>query len=215
VEDSARLSGEALRRWYARSSAEVERERQNQIELERRRFFGAPTEQPYRPTRAVSSSDRPVALLFEAASPATGQTLEPSIPARLRNFVPAERLVARQLESQPRASVGSCVNCHGHAPLPLPPPFGALPFLPPLFRVGPSPFPLEFRSRSKQEDESSSLREKWSERPQCNQQFEADRIICQRAKSPTCWENQTKRLGHCDITGEVGTPPLKFGPPGR
>lgn len=62
---------------------------------------------------------------------------------------------------------------------------------------------------------SSVPRPSWSGRPQCNQQFEADRKICQKAKSPECWESSNKRLGHCRHTSKVSIPPLRFGASGR
>lgn len=40
--DPARLQGEALRRWYTRSPADVEQEQQNRYDQRHREFFGAP-----------------------------------------------------------------------------------------------------------------------------------------------------------------------------
>ena len=52
-----------------------------------------------------------------------------------------------------------------------------------------------YNPRSGRSDGSAGPSDRWSNRLQCNQQFETDRKICQKAKSPQCWENQNKRLG--------------------
>lgn len=97
--------------------------------------------------------------------------------------------------------VPGCANCHGYTPDTLPP-YG-----------GQSPFPPDYSPR--RGSSGSSSHPGWSDRPQCNQQFETDRKICQKAGSAQCWENSNKRLGYCSRTGEVSIPPLGFGPPGR
>jgi len=100
-------------------------------------------------------------------------------------------------------SVPGCANCHGYTPTSLPPIGGHF------------PFPPNYSPRSGGSDGASSSNPRWSERPQCHQQFETDRKICQKARNSKCWENSNKRLEYCDRTGEVTIPPLKFGPPNR
>jgi len=97
--------------------------------------------------------------------------------------------------------VKGCANCHGYTPDTLPP------------SAGQSLLPPSYSPR--RGSSGSSSQPEWSDRPQCNQQFEADRKICQKAGSAQCWQNSNRRLGHCSRTGEVGIPQLKFGPPGR
>lgn len=97
--------------------------------------------------------------------------------------------------------VPGCANCHGYTPDTLPP-YG-----------GQSVFPPDYSQR--RGSLGSSSQPDWSDRPQCNQQFEIDRKICQKVGSAQCWENSNKRLGHCSRTGEVSIPPLGFGSPGR
>jgi hypothetical protein len=97
--------------------------------------------------------------------------------------------------------VKGCANCHGYTPDTLPP------------ATGQSRLPPSYSRRGG--SSGSSSQPDWSDRPQCNQQFEADRKICQKAGSAQCWANSSERLGHCNRTGEVGIPSLGFGPPGR
>jgi hypothetical protein len=96
-----------------------------------------------------------------------------------------------------------CGNCHGYTPETLPPVGGH------------TPFPPDRSERRGGSDGSRPPKGEWSDRPQCNQQFEEDRRICRKAKSPDCWERSHIRLEHCDRTGDVSIPPLRFGPPGR
>lgn len=93
--------------------------------------------------------------------------------------------------------VPGCRNCHGYTPDTLPP------------YSGPFPFHPDYSQRKG--SSGSSSRPEWSDRPECNEQFETDRKICQKAGSPLCWENSNKRLGICNSTGKVGVPELKFG----
>lgn len=94
------------------------------------------------------------------------------------------------------ATVWNCPTCHGRLP---PPPQLQLQPLQPLLRDIPPTF-------------GGTWRGEWSDNPQCNQQFENDRKICQRAKSAQCWANQMERLGYCNKTGLTGRPELGFGP---
>ncbi len=50
----------------------------------------------------------------------------------------------------------------------------------------------------------------WSKYKACNEQFIADRAICQRAKNALCWANQMSRLAHCNATKQTGYPDLQF-----
>ena len=59
--DPARLHGEALRRWYERSSAEVEQEREATAALEHEMFFGG-----LRPRDQRASTARPMRLAATA-----------------------------------------------------------------------------------------------------------------------------------------------------
>jgi hypothetical protein len=200
--DPARLEGDALRRWYLRSPADIEEERRRKASRVYDAFFSesttAPNSEQY-PQRDETSSDRTLASGQELDDGRwRGERAAPPLPSQYQ-------LAA----ASPRGfwdywSPRGCQNCHGYTPDTLPP-IG-----------GHSPFPPSYSPRTGGgSGDSAPPRDEWSDRPQCNQQFEADRKICQAAKSPKCGENQKKRLGHCNITGEVGTPRLKFGPAGR
>ena len=172
--DPARLEGDALKRWYLRSPADIEAERSRTADRAYRDFF-APSEQ----------SD------LEARQQAGQYDLAAAARPRFWDYW----------------GLRGCRNCHGYTPETLPPHGGHLP-LPPSHtpRSGGGSGGGDGRARP---------RDEWSDRKQCTLQFEADRQICQKARSPHCWENQNKRLGHCNSTGEVGTPALRIGPTGR
>ena len=49
----------------------------------------------------------------------------------------------------------------------------------------------------------------WSKYPACEDQFNRDRVVCQRVKIAACWASQMERLAYCNRTkGETGKPPL-------
>jgi hypothetical protein len=192
--DPARLQGEALRRWYLRSPAEIEEERRLAASRAYEAFFS-------RVDNAV-----PVNAQQEAHSDQIDRVLRSDRNAPVVSG--ATSAIKNQLTAAaPRPgfwdhwSIRGCSNCHGYTPETLPPVGGH------------KPFPPTYDRRGGRSDGSADRR--WSDRAQCNQQFENDRKICQKAKSPDCWENSNRRLGHCNSTGEVNTPPLRFGPPGR
>lgn len=208
--DPARLEGGALRRWYLRSPADIEEERRLASTRAYNSFFSqltkGPTSGEHSQQQEGRSNDHlPVSREQlnegrweggrdgeDAGSPSGQYQLAAAAPRGFWDYW----------------GFRGCQNCHGYTPGTLPP-YG-----------GYSPSPPSYSPRSGDGSGGSggsgdsARRGEWSDRPQCNQQFEADRRICQAAKSPRCWENQTKRLGYCSATGEVGTPPLKFGPPG-
>lgn len=187
--DPARLEGDALKQWYLRSPA--------QIEEERRQAAAGAYDSFSRRTKGGQSPRAPAQQQedkFDDYSPASWEG---------RPTAGQYQLAA----APPRGfwdywGIRGCQNCHGYTPGTLPPYGGG--------------FPSGYSPRSGGGSGGSARPgDKWSDRPQCNQQFEADRKICQTAKSSECWQNQNKRLWHCSTTGEVGTPPLKFGPPRR
>lgn len=206
--DPARLEGGALRRWYLRSPADIEEERRQAAAQAYDSFFSQ--------TKEPSSGEHPQQQEEKSNDhlPVSWEQLDDGRWRGERNGAdPRSPSGQYQLAAAtPRGfwdywGVQGCQNCHGHTPGTLPP-YG-----------GHSPFPPSYSPRSGGgsggSGDSVQPRGEWSDRPQCNQQFEADREICRAAKSPACWKNQNRRLGHCDTTGEVGTPALEFGRPGR
>jgi hypothetical protein len=188
--DPARLDGDALTRWYLRSPADIENERQAAAARRYADFFGEPgqpeTEQDS--TQFDQSSTDPADSHRSLRRVGYGEGLDDGV------YRPGQDGTQKVATG---ATVWNCAGCHGLGP-PVPVPVPLLP----LFRKG---------SGDPPSDGASSSQPQWSNRKQCNQQFEADREICQRAKNYKCWENQNKRLAHCSPTGEVGTPPLGFG----
>jgi hypothetical protein len=191
--DPARLSGDALTQWYLRSPADIEQDRQAAVAQRYAEFFGG-AGQPLGGDGSTSADQTPSASSGALAH--QGGLRVPSYGVVLDDGV--YRPSQDDAQITPTADTAwNCPTCHGR--LPLPPPLQPLQ---PLFRDIP---PSSGGASGRQ----------WSDKPQCNQQFETDRMICQTARSPTCWENSNKRLGVCDRTDAVGTPKLGFGPPGR
>jgi len=193
--DPARLEGEALRRWYLRSPAEIEDARRSAADQRYDLFF--------------SPLPRVHAVLGRTAGDAVGRHLtgagetagfrEESTASPLRF-----QMASAAAGGAPRATPGECISCHGIlpplTPTPLPPPIGTFPF-----PIGGMP---SFR-RGTPRGGSSSRGDKY---PQCGLQYEADSEICREARSRACWENAAERQGYCrSHEGEVGWPPLHFG----
>ena len=198
--DPARLDGDALTRWYLRSPADIEQERKAEAAQSYDDFFGnsngsgatstidgQPSGDDFSTSPTPFRSEAPLEPLSTEPDGGDDSYLDDGV------YRPGQD----GAQKTPAAdTVWNCPTCHGR--LPLPP---QLQPLQPLFRDNPP--------------SSGGASGQWSDKPQCNQQFERDREICQVAKKSQCWENQNKRLGVCDRTGAVGTPPLRFGPPGR
>jgi hypothetical protein len=196
--DPARLDGDALTRWYLRSPADIEQERQADAAQRYSDLFGdagQPADEPDNRQADQSLADPDPAQSGQGGLRAVdyGGGLDDGVyrPSRANAQV------------TPTAdTVWNCPTCHGRLPLPVP-------LLPPPLQ------PLQPFLRDIPPSSGGASGRQWSDKPQCDQQFEADREICQKAKSYQCWENQNKRLAHCSPTGEVGIPKLGFGPRGR
>ena len=212
--DPARLDGDALTRWYLRSPADIEQEKREAASRAYDAFFS-------RPDDPQSDGGREAASMPAAASNDTNSTDADVVwrqigPNRLRGERASEpmpvsdgdtggfRLAAATFPAWGRWPINGCINCHN-------PRTGDL-----LPGSVPAPSPPMFSPRDGGAGGgSSSRRGEWSDKPQCNQQFNNDRKICQRAHSSLCWENQMKRLETCDKTDLIGIPQLGLGPPGR
>ncbi|SRR5258706_16229824 len=191
--DPARLDGDALARWYLRSPADIQDERQAAAAQRYADFFGDAREPPNGWDSA--SADRSSPALDSAHFGQTG-VQQVGYGASLGDGVyhPDEDSVQK---APVAATVWSCPSCH--VPLPLPPQLQ--PLAPLLRNIPPS--------------SGGASGRQWSDKPQCDQQFINDRQICQQTKSPKCWENQMERLAECNRTDLIGKPPLGFGPKGR
>ncbi len=212
--DPARLNGDALTKWYLRSPAEIEEEKRQAASRAYDAFFSQPDDpQPHGDSEAASM---PAAASTDAGSSHADVISRQTGPNRLRSeraSVPLPmsdadtsgfQLAAATFPAWGRWPINGCINCHN-------PQTGDL-----LPGRSPAPRPPMFSPRDGGAGGgSSSRRGEWSDKPQCNQQFNNDRRICQQAKSPKCWENQMERLATCNRTDLIGIPQLGFGPPGR
>jgi hypothetical protein len=186
--DPARLAGEALTRWYLRSPADVERERQAAAAQNYHDFFGgadctANQQDGTSIEQSSSDLDGPQSAQEGVGRWGPGGSLEDGV------YRPAQDGIEK---SAVAANVGNCVGCHqGLPPVPVPLP------LVPLFRGTPS-----FPSSGQPHDD----------RKQCEMQDRNDRGICyqqptNRAKA-VCNQMATKRREYCDRTGIIGEPNL-------
>lgn len=205
--DPARLQGEALRRWYLRSPAEIDEERRGVADRAYSAFFSDPssghTPEPT-PARDQGIFSTDPSVVWNAAGEnrwradrtASGQTTA----AR-----PADAGRYQLAAAAPRGfwdywGVRGCGNCHGYTPGTLPPVGGH------------SPFPPNYSPRSGNSDGSSTPQPRRDERKQCEIQERNDRGICsQQPTEPAkavCNTSATERRVHCDATGEIGEPDL-------
>lgn len=196
--DPARLEGDALRRWYLRSPEDIEDERLRRADQSYDAFYGG--------LQNVRQSASPTASRPRRASGfgSTGRGSTSQVAAHDATAVAPQWTWSGP--RKPRATVDDCVDCHGRFPSPpqipgMLPPFGKLPL--------PGGFPMFRRP-------SGGTPEGRRKLPQCDMQYESDSEICRKAKSRTCWENAAERLAYCTShDGEIGSPPLQFGRPGR
>jgi hypothetical protein len=209
--DPARLNGEALRQWYLRSPAEIEDERRHASARAYDAFFSQPDDP--QSDDGVQPRSAPAAPIATPLSDAdlTWRQIGPTLlrsdgaaAGSTHTSANGYQLAAAALPAWGYWPGMGCVNCHGPRP-----------GMPPA--INPTPRPPMFSPRDGGSGGSgaSSRRGDWSDKPQCDQQFEMDREICQQAHHPDCWVNQLRRLQHCEQTGEVNTPGLGFGPRGR
>lgn len=203
--DPARLDGDALRRWYLRSPAEIEVERRQAADRAYQAFF-SPRDVDAA-TAIPSGADRHSAGWPQVGG--NGWRAYPSSSGREEHFKSSQRgpetyQLAAASPSDFWEDWTPCTSGQCHR--------GRLP--PPPYEEN-FPFPPTYSPRSGGgsggSDGSARPRGEWSERPQCNQQFEADREVCQKARDYRCWRNQNRRLSHCSLEGEVGIPRLSFG----
>lgn len=194
--DPARLDGDALRRWYLRSPADIEEERRRSASQQYDRFFGG-----LRPAGAIRNAAK--RKFPEPVAEGLGDEVHDGAHIPARRVGP--QAVAMAATEGPAANGNpiDCLSCHGRVPplgpLPLPPPLGGWPWpgSPPFFRDlpgGPPPPPRR------------------EERKQCEMQEQSDRGICSQqpteAAKAECYSNIVKRRYHCDQTGETGIPRL-------
>lgn len=200
--DPARLQGAALTRWYLRSPADIERERQEAADQKYKDFF-APKQPPplaAEVTPVVSSAPLGNAppILWAASGPNrwSGQAVTSN------SFRPFEALAANGPQGRiagpgaqtPPADDHMCRACHWGGVPPLPP--GVIPS----FRDIPPSSP------------SSPSKPPEPDRKQCEQQLQSDTDICAQqpnnASKGICREDAMKRYAHCRRTGEVNEPYL-------
>ena len=207
--DPARLQGEALRRWYLRSPAEIEEERRKKAASAYDSFFGSENStsrsSPLQ-SRGNGRADGATGLAWTAIGDNRWRGVRLSADDQ-----PARQMVAGMQGRAPLATapprgfwdywgVPGCANCHGHTPDTLP------------SAGGHSPFPPNVYPRSGDTNGSSGAGPGRKDRKQCEIQEANDRRVC--SQQPTadakavCNATATDRRVHCDDTGEIGDPDL-------
>lgn len=214
--DPSRLQGDALRRWYSRTPAEIEEQRKAAVDRAHREFFfpsqnstprsglpGAPINDALitigGPDGLGRREGEQALVRHQAQGAAFGVGSEGGRWARPR--AAAESFASRTRIS---AESDSCVSCHGAVPPPinLPPPFGTFP-LPPVV--------LPFLPNGSGGSGGGAPGGKNPK--QCAMQYENDSYICNgldgAAARRHCWESAAQREAHCiKSRGEIGIPPL-------
>lgn len=198
--DPARLQGEALRRWYLRSPAQIEEERRQAAQQAHDAFFNSPEHAKAHPRAGDEEPDETGGGPTHWRSPSQVGARQPTLDAAQSGPAPAPtgrptggyQLVAA---SWAPSRDWICRGCHGGSVLPPP-----TPFTPPRDSGGAPPY--------RGGDGSSGKNPK-----QCVVQYENDSNICRWVPGVDarrrCWESAAKREAHCNQTkGEVGYPDL-------
>jgi hypothetical protein len=215
--DPARLEGAALRRWYLRSRAEIEAQRQAATDQAYANFF-SDAHIADGTFREVSDNAEPIGFDVVNHPPSQGMgsraQRQPQSSANMSSSQ-SQNSGRRQLAATSASGArkptgpGACLSCHGRVPplAPLPPPIGTFPFPPliiPFLRDG-----IGGSGRGSCGEGSDGKNPK-----QCRIQYENDSFICNGISSVNdrrkCWESAANREAHCiKSKGEVGYPPLK------
>lgn len=188
--DPARLEGEALDRWYRRSPADIEHEREAAALQRYRDFFQRPDSSNPEDVGGSRLNDR---IRSWGGHPTEGSDCPHCAPHL------AEASSRQPGTTQLASSVVSCPSCHGRvqAPLPFPFPWSGVPGL----RFPPGATPAN----------PSGPHPK-----QCEVQNAEDTAVCSGLPTPKaralCRESASEREAYCIKTnGEVGWPPLQTG----
>jgi hypothetical protein len=216
--DPARLEGEALRRWYLRSPAEIEEERQAAAAQAYENFFSGTRRLAGAAFKEASNDAEPIGFggvgrrsgAEDIRSPAQRPPQNSAFTSDADGQLSGRIQLAANSGSGARKPTGSgdCLSCHGRAPpvAPLPPPFGTFPLPPAII-----PF---LRDGSGGSGRGSGGERSDGKNPkQCAVQYENDAFICNGINSTDarrrCWESAAKREAYCiKSKGEVGYPPL-------
>lgn len=217
--DPARLYGDALTRWYLRSPADIEQERQAAAAARYDAFFGGSGEREQAGDEPASSNDGS----FTYAVDNSGPPNEPRNSGQDRQFIspfsppdasPPDGGAWRgyQLAAAPSRTLGDywsipgCANCHGYSPATLPPVGGHFPFPPSYSPRSGGSNGSGGRPPSAHEGESSG-----DHPPQCAIQHNNDSNICRELPDwrvrKQCWASAAEREGYCiKSKGQVGIP---------
>jgi hypothetical protein len=205
--DPARLDGEALTRWYLRSSSDIERERLAVAAQSYDDFFAGNSALSQTPDQGSQSAD---AVAGAAAGPVSAAAAPDRWPSeQAPSFNPqADGAVASGDGGEAPAEVPSitriaanawpCVGCHGTGISSFPPAYSKPPWAAP-WTPGPNTTP---RKPAKPHP------------PQCAMQNMNDSRICSRepgnAWKSVCLASASRREAYCIAhDGELGSPPLE------
>jgi hypothetical protein len=206
--DPARLAGEALTRWYLRSPADIERERQAAAAQNYDDFFAGGSARSRIPdlfsqgpdaasgaadSMAVRSTAGPNRSLSEQAPSSNHPT---DAASELEGAGGATAYIPSN--TQMAANAWPCAGCHGTGISPFPPAFSKPPWATP-WTPGPNTTP---RKPAKPHP------------PQCAMQNMKDSRICSRepydAWKSVCLRSASEREAYCIANdGQVGWPPLE------
>ncbi len=187
--DPARLSGDALRRWYLRSPVEIAQERLSASERAHYRFFGG------------EAAVRPPMFAMRPADEAHGAPM--LWTASSANRWRGQRDVSAGFQASSRGNTTApptatdrddCIGCHGR------------------LRPPTIPFPWTWGRSRRDNPNSTPPKPPERDRKQCELQYEFDTDICngqasEEAKA-VCHGSASNRYAHCRKTGELDTPHL-------
>lgn len=205
--DPARLDGDALTRWYLRSPADIEQERQASAAQAYDNFFSInPALSPTSDSGAQGGNTPAGASDVQTPASTPAQDIWQGQPASSDDAnngtawtaaYPVGDGIAPPTTTRVAANGWVCVGCHGTGIAP-PPPMASKPWATP-WRPGPNLTP---RTPAKPPP------------PQCAMQSMNDSRICSRepntAWQSVCLQSASEREAHCLANdGQIGWPPLE------
>jgi len=223
--DPARLEGDALTRWYLRSPADIEQERQAAAAQRYDSFFGGLRDGGQagdkNDKRAAPSSGAYWNTADSNRGPADGWRVEPTPssdtgPPGPSGPYQSDSVNSRHFQLAAAAAPGiwdywgipGCANCHGYTPGTLPPVGGHFPLPPPY-----SPRSGGSDGSGGQPPSSGGRASGGNNPPQCAIQYDNDSAICRRVPNSdvrrACWTSAAEREAYCiHSKGQVGSPSL-------
>lgn len=199
--DPARLQGDALKRWYLRSPADLEKEREEKTARAYGDYFASNL------SDTVVGNHIPVSSSCQCSSCRKSGDGRPAVGSgsdHKGSFFEGYKTAASASQRGAWDYWGprGCQSCHGYTPETLPPIGGRM------------PYPQGYSPRSGYGNGEGGAQPGPRDKKECEQQFNSDNKICARLTIPSdiaiCRSTASQRYGNClKPNGPLGFPPLE------